>query len=627
MKKSGDLFRQGVEFQEQGLFDLAIQEYNRALELTPNCVDVLINLGAAYLQKGLPEKSIQVLQKALQEQVDHPTAMYNLGKAHLYREEAAKALSIFEDAQRILPNDLEVKKSIAQCLISLGKKNEVVELLNFLIEKLPQDPSLPLSLGTILMELERFSEALDSLKKASAAVPDSTESLEKLARCQMALGTPDKAITSLKRALMIEPKNPDFHIMMVDILIETQHVDDAIAHLKQALSSDPSQPLLRGKIEELTRRLPILKKRGEASDLIKKAGPYETLVFDALDSLYDGRTTFDEAVQTLQKLRAQDPHDLFIANELANLLFQTRQYDEAKELYFQIHRSDPSNVQYRINLAKSLALAGNVPSAKQFLEDSIAQTIPNPELSLAIVELQLLERDYEAALGKLETVLKNFPEDSHGRFLKGYILMRLGNLEGSGDLFKKLIQENPQDEELAVWFSRIMILKGAPNEAIKVWDRFQDGLESLVEMVTRLELSLACGNLETAEELVVRVRRHHPRFLEDHLLLGKAFFYAGDLSTSAEKLHIVTMEDPENPEALAFMAMTSLLRNKTSRFWMLWQKAIDGDSIYPVLLGITIRKLLNSTQIERLRKETKKLSEFVRNEIDRSRLNLLLSYI
>jgi tetratricopeptide (TPR) repeat protein len=621
-------FEQGLDFQERGLFDLAIQEYTKALEFEPENLDVLVNLGAAYLQKGLPEKSVQVLTRALSHQADHPLALFNLGKAHLYREQPEQALAVFERVEIILPEDLEVKKSIAQCLISLNRKEEAVEFLLPCREVLHTDlPNLFL-LGKTLTELGRYVDALEVYRKAVSAAPDSAEALDGLVRCQLELGLPDKAMTSLRRALMVFPTSPEFNLLLTDLLINSGSIDEAVETLKKTLAANPDHTEVRKKAEEVSRRLPILKKKAGHASLVEKTSPFETDVYDILDGLYDGRVQLSAAIAALQGLRERDPQDLFIADELANLLFQAKQYPDALEIYEIIQHSMPHEHRHRLNFAKCLALTGQLEQAQEFIIDSISEFPVEPELPLAFVELKLLERNFPEALTVLEKTMQKFPDNTHGLFLHGYILLRTGNLDFAAEVFRKLIRYTPEDEEVVMWYSRLMILLQKPQEAFKAWEQFRDGIQSFLEILAKIELYLTLGDWDSAKGLLMHVGKFEPRFLEDYLMFGKAAFYARDFHRTQEYMEMVLKQDPHNPDGLTFLALSYLMRSKWAKFWMVWQKAIESDSLFPVLAALVVGKTLPFSQLERLKNETRKILDIsIRDDLDRARLSLLLRYL
>jgi len=628
MESVPECFRQGLEFQERGLFDLAIQEYNKALELDPDNLDVLVNLGAAYLQKGLPERSTQILNRALSRKPDHPLALFNLGKAYLYREDAEKALETFEKARLVMPSDLDVHKSIAQCLSLLGRKSEAVDLLLAIKEQILTDQPTMIFLGHLLMELSRFSEGMEVFRKTVTAFPDSAQALDGLIRCQLELGMKDKAATSLRRALMVYPLDPGFNLMMIDLMLENGEIEDAVSLLRKAIAGNPDNQALRKKMDEVSRKMPVLKKRAGKPELVQKTSRFETEVYDILDGLYDGRVSIEVAVKSLKELRSKDPTDLFIADELANLLFQAKNYEEAMDLYGEIQKSAPNEPKHRVNFSKCLALSGNLSVAKEYLEDAIKNFPGDPEIPLALVEMNLLQRNFDEASRILGKVMVEYPDDVHGLFLQGYIALRTGNYDSSAEIFRKLVSFKLNDEEVAVWFSRAMIFLGLPDEALSAWDQFDDGIRSLLEILTRIELNLTKGNINAVKSLLGNIGNYEPRFLEDHLMFGKAYFFARDFKNAESEFELVLKQDPEHPEALAFIAMIFLMKSKTAKFWMLWQKAIETDSFYAVLTALVLLKTLNYPQLERLKNETLKiLGVSVRNDLDKARISLLLKRI
>ncbi len=435
-------------------------------------------------------------------------------------------------------------------------------------------------------------------------------------------------MTTLKRGLMVDAANPAFNVLMVELLIEQQKIDEAVELLKKAMTLNPDQPSLRAKMDELVRRMPILKKRADPGTLVKKTSPFETEVYDVLDALYDGRINLQDAENALRGLQKKDPADLFIAAELANFYFQTRRFEDAVSLYSQIFKSAPELAEHRVNLAKSLAMSGYIDSGKELLTES-TRDMPNVvDFVLALVELQLLEKDFVGAFQTLQQASSAAREHPHGLFLEGYICMRLGDYEKAENVFRSLLVLTPQDEETAVWFSRLAILKDIPREALKAWANFKDGVESFVEIITRIELVLSTGEKEGIKPLLHAIGDYKPRFLEDHLLFGKAFFYAGEFPDALREFETVIRHDPQHAEALACAAMVYLFRNKSAKFWMYWHRAIESDSIYPVILGLVLRRVLNFAQTERLRAETRRIYDVTAlPNADRARLQYLLKVL
>ncbi len=625
MQSANDKFQNGVDLQARGLFDHAIEEYEKALNLEPENVDILVNLGAAYLQKGLSDRAIKLLAKAIEKDSSNSLALFNIGKAYLYREDYDTALTAFSRALEILPEDIDIKKSIAECYRQLGNLEKASEIFFSILEEISSDSTSLMNMGNALLEMEKYREALDVFRKASSAACDSTAPLMGIFNAHLALDMREKAVTTLKRAIMMEPNHQELQIKLIDMLIEEGKIQEGIDLLKNGLATIPDPTLLQDKFDELARRLPVLKKRAEAANLEIKQSPYECEVYDILDGLYDGRLSFNIAIRELELLRKKDPRDLFIADELANLHFQARNFDLAAELYSEIHVSSPKEPRHRIDLAKSLAMKGDSQAARSVLTDAVRELSPLPELTLALTELDLFDKDFEKAAARLEIILKEYPDETHALFLYGYTAMRLDELETAEKTFVDLMEKAPSDEEIALWYSRLAILKSEPEKALKVWERFDDGIESLVEIICKTELTLATGDPRGIMKHLKRIGDYHPRFIEDHLLFGKAFFFAGDFASAQREFDLVLRQEAKNAEALAMSAINSLIRNKSSKFWNYWQQAIKCDSLYAVIPAFILKKSFNFAQTERLKAETRKLLDLsISDKIDRARLVRLL---
>lgn len=625
MDASVELFQKGVDLQQRGLFDHAIEEYEKALRLDPENLDILVNLGAACLQKGLAERAIKTLNQALTRDAKNTLALYNLGKAYLYREDFESALKSFQRAYEIAPSDNDIKKLISKCLRLMGRYRESVDLMLSLIDLIASDVRALLELAGDLKMLERFDEALDIYRRASTVACDSIEPLLGIYDCQLRLGSRDKAMTALKRAIMVEPANQQLLVNLADLYLADGRIQEAVDAINRGMETIRDPHMLREKYNEMSRRLPILKKKAAASQMALKQSPFETEVYDILDGLYDGRIRLDAATRELEALRVREPSDLLIADELANLLFQGRQFNRAAEIYSELLLSRPRETSHRVSLAKSLAMKGDLEAARAILKDSVRDLGHVVELDLALVELDLFEKEFSRAAGRLEMILKEHPGEMHALFLYAYTAFRLDELAVAEKTFRQLFEKNAVDEELAVWFARLCIIQGCPERALEVWGSFSDGMESLVEIISKVELSIAAGDSRGIMKYLQKIGDYHPRFIEDHLLFGKAFFFAGDFTSAQREFDLVLKLEGRNAEALAMSAINSLIRNKNAKFWNFWQRAVECDSVYAVLPAMIVGRSLNFSQKERLKTETGKLVRIAAlTDADRSRLKRLL---
>ena len=619
-----DLYNKAVASYDRGAYEIAIQEYEKALELAPENVDILVNLGAVCLQKRRVDKAIDYFSRALTIDPNNSMALYDIGKAYMYKQDYRLGYLAFQQASNLLPEDLEIKQLMIECLRSLGKYKDAVALMLQNIDKFSGNLDALMELGGDLKMLARYDEGLEIYRKASDAACNSIEPLKGMYDCHIHLGNKDKAQTTLKRAMMIDPNNQEVILRLVDIYLEENKVQEAVEIITKGLETIESPLLLREKYNEMVRRLPVLKKKSSPSKFVPGQSSHESEVFDILDKLYDGKITIEKALNDMGILHRKEPEDILIADEYANLLYQTRQFEKASEVYSELYISKPNSPVHRVDLAKSQAMNGDVEAARTTLTDAIRDLGHQAELDLALVELDLLEKNFEKAGARLDMIAQEFPEDIHGLFLYAYTAFRMDKLDIAEKTFEKLLKLASDDEEVAMWYSRFAIMTGKPEKALKVWDTFNDGIDSFVEIMCRIELTIASGDTSQIMKLLCKIGDYKPRFIEDHLMFGKAFFYAGEFPSAQREFDIVLKAEPQNAEALGMTAINSLMRNKMAQFSSVWQRAIYLDTLYAVLPMMVLKECMKFIPKEKLKNETKKLLNIAKlSEPDHSRLKRL----
>jgi lipoprotein NlpI len=111
-KQAQKHFKKGFEYHNQGLVEKAIEEYQKAIQLNPNYIEVYMNLGAIYVDKKDYEQALQQFKKVVELNYYYGKAHYNLGMVYLYQGEKEKAreeLKILKSMGSGLADNLEKK--------------------------------------------------------------------------------------------------------------------------------------------------------------------------------------------------------------------------------------------------------------------------------------------------------------------------------------------------------------------------------------------------------------------------------------------------------------------------------------------------------------------------------------
>jgi len=154
----------GIENYLGGYYNLAIEDYNRALQLRPGWAEVYFNLGSAHYQLSKYNLVINDLNKALKLGLDWADVHYNLGSAYNQLNEYSLAIKAYARAVEIKPD-----------LAKARNFDLVINQLNKAIKLKPNCAEAYYDLGGIYNVLGKNDKAIENYDKALKLRPDWAE--------------------------------------------------------------------------------------------------------------------------------------------------------------------------------------------------------------------------------------------------------------------------------------------------------------------------------------------------------------------------------------------------------------------------------------------------------------------
>lgn len=151
----------------------AIKQFREALELNPYYVDVRNDLGSALILAGNPEEGKKEFLTAYAD-ATNPTpevSARNLGQAYLNEKDYPEAINWFRTAVNRAPSYPDPYLGLAAALVATDRLEEAVILLENGVEAAPDAPGLLLAVGQAYFRAGRFAEARTSLEEAMRKDP------------------------------------------------------------------------------------------------------------------------------------------------------------------------------------------------------------------------------------------------------------------------------------------------------------------------------------------------------------------------------------------------------------------------------------------------------------------------
>jgi len=120
-------FRQGNEFIQAGELEKAVDEYKKALEIEPENVDALTNLGVVYYNLGRLDEAIDQYSKALAIAPDDADIHSNLAAAYVQTNQFDKALEEYQTAVTLNPDLAEAHFGLGVIYVQFDQKDKAIQ--------------------------------------------------------------------------------------------------------------------------------------------------------------------------------------------------------------------------------------------------------------------------------------------------------------------------------------------------------------------------------------------------------------------------------------------------------------------------------------------------------------------
>lgn len=186
IRHSASTNKLGIVFLKRNLFDEAIGEFRKAIEIDPDYIEAYNNLGYTLLKQQLYEEAIDAFARGIKKDGNYADLRHNLGSAYLSKEkygeaiqELNRAIEINEDyVAAILKLCLAYLKSVANEIQDAGlspipeRKETVKQLLTIVQSR--EKYFKPESIDIILEQLAKndIAGAIKTLEKTEHEFPD-----------------------------------------------------------------------------------------------------------------------------------------------------------------------------------------------------------------------------------------------------------------------------------------------------------------------------------------------------------------------------------------------------------------------------------------------------------------------
>ena len=204
-------FGQSAKDKDKKLFNdnlrLAAEQFQQALRLRPDALDVLFQLGMCYRDLALYPQAMDIFKRALQIKPDDSAIYYQLGMVAMEQGYNQNAEQYFLDGLKITSDHAGLLAALGHLYLRTDRTPQALERLRQAVEQDPETLSAWYDLGRGRMKIREWKLALDALEKARTLSPEASIIYSAMAICLQRTNRKQESKQKVGIALQLDPNN------------------------------------------------------------------------------------------------------------------------------------------------------------------------------------------------------------------------------------------------------------------------------------------------------------------------------------------------------------------------------------------------------------------------------------
>jgi tetratricopeptide (TPR) repeat protein len=339
------LLRLGTEALQQHAFVQAFAFADSAAVRAPDLADIPFLRGRIYAELARLDEAEAAYRQALTIRPDYPGGWHNLGNTAYRQQKYSEAIQYYHHELTAHP-DPRPWRGIGQAYVELGKPDSARYAFERALSIDSTFAEAHFSRALLLEDLGEYDGALQATRRALAHDPESPEYRYYAGSYLVQLGRPAEALAMLQPVVEQWPWHQGAHYNVAQALMRLGRTEDARVFQERA--------------EEL-RELQAQISHHENTARVQPTDPY---AHAGLGTLLRRAGRYNDAMHAYQVALYLDPSNLEFRNNVAVLHLLRHDTTAAIQAFAQIVRADTTNAPAWINLGSLYAMSGEPEKAR-----------------------------------------------------------------------------------------------------------------------------------------------------------------------------------------------------------------------------------------------------------------------
>lgn len=472
-EKVSEYIESAKEFLAEENYEAAHIQFSNALQINPNHVEALYHVTKIFEHEKAWPKVYRYLGKVLELQPNHVEALLAIGRLELAANQLDKALLRSEKIQSLSPGSIEGRSFRALLLFKLGDFEGAVTEAKAVLDQESENLEAIMVLASERIEAKDPEGALAYLVKVNRADNMLIQSMKVRAfNDQENLAG---AAGVFEQLIKLSPEKDEYYFALAKQYAAFEKYSEALSVID---------------------RLITIEAENDSAKLMKVH----------FINRYLGT---EQALLQSQEFLEQQPNNIVLNFNLADLYLGIEQPEKAKAIFLKISKFDTAgeNGLRALNrLARMSYQAGDDEQGGKYLQQVLSVDSDNQEAVVLDAQRMMSEGDTEQAISVLRSVLKDNPRSAAVLALLGQAHQSEGRTELAIDQYTKALESEPNNQAVLQAYCQLLVSQKKYSQADRLLSSKMQlvGQDvSLLRLMAQVKLTLK--DWESAQQIANRL--------------------------------------------------------------------------------------------------------------------------
>lgn len=212
-----DHFGYGYTALQVGNFSIAIEEFEKVIDMDESYSSLYPYLGEAYEEEGQITEALQIIKKGIEIDEYNETLYLQGARVSLNHGFVTEGEEYLRKVLAINPANFESANMLLNLLKKEERFSELEELITYLKNQGEEDPLFDWFLATAKLKLDEFDEALVIYENSSSAFSHDSDFLEEYGQVLLEAGERKRAKEMLGKALELDQSKDHLKELLFDL--------------------------------------------------------------------------------------------------------------------------------------------------------------------------------------------------------------------------------------------------------------------------------------------------------------------------------------------------------------------------------------------------------------------------